>query len=131
MNIGGVVKDWLLIAVSASVFRSAVTATSLGGYALAFCGVLWYNTHKVAAPEAAAAQATDTSPLLKTPVSSCGESDAQGKIGAIRPEGESCRSMEATGGEGERSADRQGRTRPQSCRLGGCSQGCGATQSSS
>lgn len=86
MNIGGVVKDWLLIAVSASVFRSAVTATSLGGYALAFCGVFWYNMQKVAVREAPPSEASDTSPVLKTPGSSSGESSAQSKIGAVMPE---------------------------------------------
>lgn len=47
MNVGGVLKDWLLIGLSAALFRAAVTATNLAGYGLAFAGVFWYNLQKV------------------------------------------------------------------------------------
>eukprot|EP00892_Ulva_mutabilis_P012648 jgi/Ulvmu1/9756/UM055_0096.1 len=75
MNIGGVVKDWLLIGLSASIFHSVVTAVNLGGYGLAFAGVFWYNLQKIwarAGAEAAAdaaAKPPDQAPLLKQPSS--------------------------------------------------------------
>ena len=79
MNIGGVVKDWLLIGLSASVFHSVVTAVNLGGYALAFLGVFWYNLQKIwersrteaAATSGSAAAPADASPLLRRPADSC------------------------------------------------------------
>lgn len=43
MNIGGVVKDWLLIAFSWSVIKDSVTPLNLIGYGLAFLGVAYYN----------------------------------------------------------------------------------------
>lgn len=47
MNIAGVIKDWLLIALSVILFKSAVTQVNLGGYAIAFGGVCWYNYRKL------------------------------------------------------------------------------------
>ena len=46
MNVAGVVKDWLLIGLSAALFGSPVTALNLAGYGVAFCGVVWYNWGK-------------------------------------------------------------------------------------
>ncbi|CAN4099821.1 unnamed protein product [Withania somnifera] len=47
MNIGGVVKDWLLIAFSWSVIKDTVTPLNLIGYGLAFLGVAYYNHQKL------------------------------------------------------------------------------------
>ena len=38
LQLAGVVKDWLLIVMSAAVFRHALTPLNLGGYGLAFAG---------------------------------------------------------------------------------------------
>lgn len=46
MNIAGVMKDWMLIAVSISLFKSPVTVTQLSGYAISFAGICWYNHSK-------------------------------------------------------------------------------------
>ncbi|KAL6769247.1 MOT20A [Auxenochlorella protothecoides x Auxenochlorella symbiontica] len=61
MNIGGVVKDWLLIALSWALFHSPVTAVNLGGYALAFAAVCWYNVQKLNAMRAAAEKTAPSS----------------------------------------------------------------------
>ena len=47
MNVGGVVKDWLLIAFSWSVIKGTVTPVNLFGYGLAFLGVAYYNHSKL------------------------------------------------------------------------------------
>ncbi|XWS72913.1 hypothetical protein CRYUN_Cryun02cG0080300 [Craigia yunnanensis] len=47
MNVGGVVKDWLLIAFSWSVIKDTVTPVNLCGYGLAFLGVAYYNHSKL------------------------------------------------------------------------------------
>eukprot|EP00887_Chlorella_sp_A99_P007875 scaffold20.g7875.t1 len=47
MNIGGVVKDWLLIGLSVWMFQSAVSKLNLFGYAIAFLAVCWYNWQKL------------------------------------------------------------------------------------
>ncbi|KAK3286727.1 hypothetical protein CYMTET_5732 [Cymbomonas tetramitiformis] len=47
MNVAGVVKDWLLIGLSALLFHQPVSSVSLGGYALAFGGVCYYNYLKL------------------------------------------------------------------------------------
>ncbi|XP_016478684.1 putative sugar phosphate/phosphate translocator At4g32390 [Nicotiana tabacum] len=52
MNIGGVVKDWLLIAFSWSVIKDTVTPVNLIGYGLAFLGVAYYNHQKLQALKA-------------------------------------------------------------------------------
>lgn len=49
MNVAGVVKDWLLIALSSFLFHSQVTLLNLQGYGIAFAGVCWYNWTKIAA----------------------------------------------------------------------------------
>lgn len=47
MNVAGVVKDWLLIALSWSVIKDRVTGINLLGYGLAFLGVCFYNHLKL------------------------------------------------------------------------------------
>lgn len=46
MNVSGVIKDWLLIYISWSFFRSPITALNLIGYGIAFVGVCYYNYTK-------------------------------------------------------------------------------------
>ena len=53
MNVAGVVKDWALIGLSASLFGAPVTSLNLIGYGVAFCGVVWYNWGKWTAALAA------------------------------------------------------------------------------
>lgn len=53
MNIGGVVKDWILIALSWAVYKSPVSPLNLFGYAIAFAAVCWYNLQKLAGIRAA------------------------------------------------------------------------------
>ncbi|KXZ55918.1 hypothetical protein GPECTOR_2g1469 [Gonium pectorale] len=43
MNVAGVIKDWLLILLSVVLYGSPVTKLQLGGYGLAFAGVMYYN----------------------------------------------------------------------------------------
>ncbi|XP_057865521.1 probable sugar phosphate/phosphate translocator At4g32390 [Cryptomeria japonica] len=47
MNVAGVVKDWILIAISWSVIKDRVTGVNLIGYFLAFLGVCFYNHLKL------------------------------------------------------------------------------------
>ncbi|XP_019179057.1 PREDICTED: probable sugar phosphate/phosphate translocator At2g25520 [Ipomoea nil] len=56
MNVGGVVKDWLLIAFSWSVIKDSVTPVNLLGYGVAFLGVGYYNHSKLQALKAKEAQ---------------------------------------------------------------------------
>eukprot|EP00884_Botryococcus_braunii_P008410 jgi/Botrbrau1/17570/Bobra.0166s0017.1 len=71
MNIAGVIKDWLLIALSYLLFRAAISRLNLGGYLVAFGGVCWYNYRKIvgmqqrqAAQAAAAVDARSDEELL-------------------------------------------------------------------
>jgi hypothetical protein len=57
MNVGGVIKDWILIGLSVAIFNSHVTNVNLIGYIIAFLGVTWYNYQKVRDDRAAAAAA--------------------------------------------------------------------------
>ena len=57
MNVAGVVKDWLLIGLSAFLFHAPVTPLNLAGYSVAFAGVCWYNKSKFNEMKAAAAAA--------------------------------------------------------------------------
>ena len=57
MNVAGVVKDWLLIGLSALLFRAPVTPLNLAGYSVAFAGVCWYNKAKFDEMKASAAAA--------------------------------------------------------------------------
>jgi drug/metabolite transporter (DMT)-like permease len=47
MNVAGVIKDWLLIWLSAWVYHSSVTRLGLAGYGVAFVGVCIYNRSKL------------------------------------------------------------------------------------
>mmetsp|Transcript_31748 Transcript_31748/g.38342 ORF Transcript_31748/g.38342 Transcript_31748/m.38342 type:complete len:333 (+) Transcript_31748:405-1403(+) len=47
MNIAGVIKDWILIWMSMSVFAAPITAMNIGGYLVAFFAVMYYNNHKL------------------------------------------------------------------------------------
>ncbi|GFR41360.1 hypothetical protein Agub_g2043 [Astrephomene gubernaculifera] len=47
MNIAGVIKDWLLILLSVTLYGSPVTSLQLCGYGVAFLGVCWYNYQKL------------------------------------------------------------------------------------
>ncbi|CAL5221974.1 g4256 [Coccomyxa viridis] len=67
MNVAGVIKDWLLIGLSALMFQAQISGLSLGGYGVAFSGVCWYNYTKLQAMQAKQAQLAQqpTSPLKK------------------------------------------------------------------
>lgn len=48
VRVAGVLKDWILIALSTVVFpESAITGLNIIGYAIALCGVVMYNYLKV------------------------------------------------------------------------------------
>ena len=47
MNIAGVVKDWMLIALSVLMYASPITPLNLGGYFIAFLAVCMYNYRKL------------------------------------------------------------------------------------
>ncbi len=47
MNIAGVIKDWLLIWFSFTVFQAPVTALNLAGYVFCCAGVFVYNYLKL------------------------------------------------------------------------------------
>ena len=55
MNIAGVIKDWMLIFFSWSVFKAPVTATNLLGYFFCCSGVVVYNHMKLQALKASVA----------------------------------------------------------------------------
>lgn len=61
MNVAGVIKDWSLIFVSASVFGAPVTLISLEGYAFCCTGVAVYNYLKLRALKETAKQDKRTS----------------------------------------------------------------------
>ncbi|KXZ42051.1 hypothetical protein GPECTOR_216g445 [Gonium pectorale] len=64
MNLAGVIKDWLLIGLSVSLYGSSVTQIQLAGYGLAFVGVMYYNVLKMQqAAEAAAGQQRHAPPV--------------------------------------------------------------------
>jgi len=52
MNVAGVIKDWLLIGLSVVIFQAKVTSINLGGYLIAFGGVVFYNYTKLQAMQA-------------------------------------------------------------------------------
>ncbi|XP_043720616.1 probable sugar phosphate/phosphate translocator At3g17430 [Telopea speciosissima] len=48
IRVAGVLKDWILIALSTVIFpESAITGLNIIGYAIALCGVIMYNYLKV------------------------------------------------------------------------------------
>lgn len=56
MNIGGVIKDWLLIGLSIAMYRSPVSRLNLAGYFVAFLSVCYYNFTKISAAHQQAQQ---------------------------------------------------------------------------
>lgn len=56
MLLPGVLKDWLLIGLSAALYASPVTRINLIGYSIAFVAVLYYNQAKKRAAQAKAAE---------------------------------------------------------------------------
>lgn len=58
MNIAGVIKDWMLIFFSWSVFKAPVTATNLLGYFFCCSGVVVYNHMKLQALKASVASSS-------------------------------------------------------------------------
>jgi len=75
MNVAGVVKDWMLIGLSAILFSAPISAMSLEGYLLAFAGVCYYNYIKLQQmtgdgkqgikPEAAPLKSSDSASKLE------------------------------------------------------------------
>jgi drug/metabolite transporter (DMT)-like permease len=61
MNIGGVVKDWMLIGLSYVLYKAPVTQINLIGYFIAFLAVCWYNYRKLQAMKNTAAAALSSS----------------------------------------------------------------------
>lgn len=49
-------RDWLLIGLSALIYRNPVTRLNLIGYSIAFAAVAFYNQIKIAAQLAASKQ---------------------------------------------------------------------------
>mmetsp|Transcript_19464 Transcript_19464/g.32730 ORF Transcript_19464/g.32730 Transcript_19464/m.32730 type:complete len:334 (-) Transcript_19464:791-1792(-) len=49
MNIAGVIKDWMLIGMSTTVFAAPVTQLNIAGYFVAFMSVCFYNHAKLQA----------------------------------------------------------------------------------
>uniref|UniRef100_A0A7N0TQC5 Sugar phosphate transporter domain-containing protein n=1 Tax=Kalanchoe fedtschenkoi TaxID=63787 RepID=A0A7N0TQC5_KALFE len=48
IRVAGVLKDWILIALSTVIFpESAITTLNITGYAIALCGVVMYNYLKI------------------------------------------------------------------------------------
>eukprot|EP00955_Chlamydomonas_euryale_P033435 347715-Chlamydomonas_euryale.AAC.1 len=68
MNVAGVIKDWLLILLSVMMYASPVSGLQLGGYALAFGGVCWYNYLKYKSMQAKAADSGKLSSDEKAPL---------------------------------------------------------------
>ena len=68
LNVAGVVKDWILIAISALIFEAPVTTTQIIGYLIAFSGVCYYNYAKITAQKVAAVAAQTSNVELKEPL---------------------------------------------------------------
>lgn len=47
LNVAGVVKDWILIGISAVIFEAPISSTQIIGYLIAFGGVMYYNYLKI------------------------------------------------------------------------------------
>jgi len=56
MNVAGVVKDWILIFISAMLFDAPISTIQFGGYLIAFVAVCYYNYSKFKEKEKAMAQ---------------------------------------------------------------------------
>jgi hypothetical protein len=84
-SVAGVVKDWLLILLSVLLFNSPVSMTSLVGYLIAFAGVKYYNSQRVADIKSAAeskdqeASTDATKPLIQhgESMESCSNNSSQ------------------------------------------------------
>ena len=76
LNVAGVVKDWILIGISALIFEAPVTTTQIIGYLIAFGGVCYYNYAKLTAQQKAAVETTQASVELKEPLAP-GKGDTQ------------------------------------------------------
>eukprot|EP00897_Mesotaenium_endlicherianum_P005956 jgi/Mesen1/5389/ME000268S04586 len=71
-RVAGVVKDWIVVLVSAALFADAkLTPINVAGYAVAIAGVVLYNRHKLQPPpgpggllSSGAADSSETHPLL-------------------------------------------------------------------
>lgn len=68
--------------LSVAIFHNTVTPINLGGYALAFLSVSWYNYQKVAEKRAAAALAVVSGP--NSGMACCGSSSGGGSSGPGR-----------------------------------------------
>eukprot|EP00884_Botryococcus_braunii_P014630 jgi/Botrbrau1/23168/Bobra.0041s0019.1 len=70
MNLAGVVKDWMLIGLSALLYHSPVTQLNIIGYTVAFAAVCWYNYRKIKGMQKAAERTSpkqgESSPLLSS-----------------------------------------------------------------
>ncbi|CAN1147253.1 Probable sugar phosphate/phosphate translocator At3g17430 [Linum perenne] len=65
IRVAGVLKDWILIALSTVIFpESTITGLNITGYAIALCGVVMYNYLKVR--EVRASQLPETVPERMT-----------------------------------------------------------------
>ena len=62
----GVVKDWLLIALSVLLFSTPVSSTSLVGYLIAFAGVKYWDARRVADIKNAANSKVESDPAQAT-----------------------------------------------------------------
>lgn len=78
MNVAGVVKDWLLIGLSALLFRAPVTPLNLAGYSVAFAGVCWYNKAKFDEMKASAAAAAAAAAVVSSSSSSATAATEEG-----------------------------------------------------
>eukprot|EP00271_Cylindrocystis_brebissonii_P018915 TRINITY_DN5523_c0_g2_i1.p1 TRINITY_DN5523_c0_g2~~TRINITY_DN5523_c0_g2_i1.p1 ORF type:complete len:387 (+),score=69.59 TRINITY_DN5523_c0_g2_i1:425-1585(+) len=67
-RVAGVVKDWLVVILSAVIFADAqLTTINLWGYGVALAGVMMYNSFKLQTPARVADQKleTDAEPLIR------------------------------------------------------------------
>ncbi|KAG6539019.1 probable sugar phosphate/phosphate translocator At3g17430 isoform X1 [Zingiber officinale] len=67
IRVAGVLKDWILIALSTIIFpESAITGLNIIGYAIALCGVVMYNYLKVKDVRASNQFPTESTPERAT-----------------------------------------------------------------
>ncbi|XP_042039758.1 probable sugar phosphate/phosphate translocator At3g14410 isoform X1 [Salvia splendens] len=70
IRVAGVVKDWVVVLVSALIFAdTTLTPINLFGYAVAIAGVVAYNNHKLKkeATRVSPAEPAESVPLVSTP----------------------------------------------------------------
>jgi len=83
MNICGLIKDWFTISASVAIFHTTVTVTNLGGYIIAFVGVIWYNYLRMPRPVPAnqsAENAEEKEPLKGSNSDSSNGDDSKYKV---------------------------------------------------